>query len=329
MRTALSTLSFPAPTPAVVPDDDHAAAWSIADSLPYGWSEQRPANEAMTSPTARRAPWRDSKDESSLSLLRRISQEISKGISQGISPLVERGYEWLTQQQQQRVQTHRPVPALPAPLRPVGPRPVATPSRTTILAVGAHPDDVEIGCGGTLALHASRGDRIVILTLSSGARAGDPRQRREESRAAAARLGAELVIGSLPDTKMSDGPETIEVISKVVAEHQPSVVYVHSGVDRHQDHRAVHKATMVAARSVPSVYCYQSPSTTVEFSPRRFVSIDGCLDEKQALIQYYASQTAKDYLCPQLIEATARYWGRFVGETAVEPFETIRERITL
>ena len=326
MRTALSTLSFPAPAPSIVPDDDHAASWSIADSLPYGWSEQRPANEAMTKPTARGGSWRDSRDGSSPSLLRRISQ----GIAQGISPLVERGYEWFTQQQQQqRVQIHRPVRALPAPARSVGPRPVASPSRATILAVGAHPDDVEIGCGGTLALHAGRGDRIVILTLSSGARAGDPRQRREESRAAAARLGAELVLGSLPDTKMSDGPETIEVISEVVAEYQPSVVYVHSSVDRHQDHRAVHKATMVAARSVPSVYCYQSPSTTVEFSPRRFVSIDGCLDEKQALIQFYASQTAKDYLCPQLIEATARYWGRFVGETAVEPFETIRERITL
>lgn len=320
MRTALSILSAPVAAPTVVRDDDHTNVWPLTESLPLGWSDARPSNDPMPSPKGRRSSWLELLEESSPSLLRRITQ--------GVSPLIERGVEWLTQQQR-RVHTHSPVRALPAEIRPIGPRPVPSPRRATILAVGAHPDDVEIGCGGTLALHASRGDRVIILTLSSGSRAGDPQQRREESRAAAARLGAELVIGSLPDTKMSDGPETIDMISKAIAQYDPSVVYVHSSADRHQDHRAVHRATMVAARSVPSVYCYQSPSTTVEFSPRRFVSIDGHLGEKQELIGFYASQTAKDYLCPRLIEATARYWGRFVGETAVEPFETVRERITL
>ncbi|MBV1860538.1 MAG: PIG-L family deacetylase [Nannocystaceae bacterium] len=216
----------------------------------------------------------------------------------------------------------RPPLALPAPHR------VQRPARrrSTILAIGAHPDDVEIGCGGTLASHSACGDDIVILTLSGGEAAGEPAVRYAESQAAANRLGAQLVVESLDDTRISEGPATIGAIEAVIARYAPSAVYVHTEADRHQDHRNVHRAAMVAARNVPSVFCYQSPSTTTTFCPTRFVPISEQLDTKLALLSLYDSQNDKSYLAPDLISATAMYWSRFARARHVEPFEVVREQ---
>ena len=70
-----------------------------------------------------------------------------------------------------------------------------------------------------------------------------------------------------------DGAETISIIEAAIRELHPTHVYTHSLEDTHQDHRAVHAASLVAARGVPNVYCYQTPSSTVEFKPHRFVDI--------------------------------------------------------
>lgn len=195
-----------------------------------------------------------------------------------------------------------------------------------VLAIGAHPDDVEIGVGGLLAAHAHAGDAITILTLSRGARGGDAESRQGESLAAADMLGARLFVKDLVDTEISGGGATVRLIEEVVQEIQPTVVYTHSGHDRHQDHRAVSEATIVATRRVGTVACYQSPSATIDFRPTRFVRIDQYLDQKLRLLERFQSQTAnRDYLEPEFVTATARYWSRFGGGKAVEPLEVVRE----
>src|SRR5262249_48999323 len=129
-----------------------------------------------------------------------------------------------------------------------------------VLAIGAHPDDVEIGCGGAMVKHRLHGDVLQILTLSRGAAGGDVHQRAIEAQNAATLLGATLQLGNLRDTYISEGTETIKIIEAAIRELQPTHVYTHCVEDTHQDHRAVHTATLVAARGVPNVYCYQSPS---------------------------------------------------------------------
>ncbi|KIP51879.1 response regulator [Leucobacter komagatae] len=199
-----------------------------------------------------------------------------------------------------------------------------------VLAIGAHPDDVEIGAGGILAAHAAAGDSITVLTLSRGARGGDATSRQFESLAAAELLGARLFLKDLIDTEIPSGGPSVRLIEEVVREVDPTVVYTHSGHDRHQDHRAVSEATIVATRNVGTVACYQSPSATIDYRPTRFVRIEQFLDRKLELLACFGSQTAnRDYLSHDFVTATARYWTRFGGGTAVEPLEVVRESTEL
>lgn len=206
--------------------------------------------------------------------------------------------------------------------------PVSTQQR--VLAVGAHPDDVEIGVGGILAAHRGKGDLVTILTLTSGAVGGDSTTRERESKAAADLLGAEIVFGHLADTRLSHESTLVSTIEAVVRSAAPDVVYTHGSSDLHQDHAAVHHATLVACRRVDRVYGYQSPSSTVAFAPKRFIPIDKHLDAKLASIACYGSQTeVRDYLADDLLRATARYWGRFTNARYAEPLEVLAERTEL
>ena len=198
--------------------------------------------------------------------------------------------------------------------------------RERVLAIGAHPDDVEIGCAGTMLDHRLRGDRVSILTLSRGAVGGDQDRRMDESVAAAEAIGAQLLFADLPDARLDDGLATIELIESVVNTVDPTVIYVHSKHDGHQDHRAVASATASASRGVRRVFAFQSPSATNEFIPTQFVTIDTVLQRKVQVLKMFESQDARNYLDPELIVAGSRYWARQLGANAryAEPFEVIR-----
>jgi LmbE family N-acetylglucosaminyl deacetylase/ActR/RegA family two-component response regulator len=202
--------------------------------------------------------------------------------------------------------------------------------RNIVLAIGAHPDDVEIGVGGLLAAHRAAGDSVAILTLSRGSRGGEADGRQHESLAAAEMLGARLFLEDLPDTAISNSDPTVGIIERVVAEVKPTIVYTHSDHDRHQDHRAVHAAALVATRRVNTVACFQSPSATVDFRPTRFVSIDGFTETKLDLLASFGSQAGiRDYLEPDFVLATARYWSRYGSGKNCEPLEIVREATEL
>lgn len=199
-------------------------------------------------------------------------------------------------------------------------------ARERVLAIGAHPDDVEIGCCGTLLDHRRRGDRITILTLSRGAVGGSTDDRAAEASSTAAAIGAQLLLADLPDTRISEGIDTIALIESVVRAIDPTVVYVHSLHDNHQDHRAVHIATVSATRGVRRVFAYQSPSATNSFLPSQFVSIDEVIERKVRILDMFGSQSGRTYLEPEMVTSGARYWARHLAASAryAEPFEVVR-----
>lgn len=195
-----------------------------------------------------------------------------------------------------------------------------------VLAIGAHPDDVEIGCGGTLLDHRRRGDSISVLTLTQGAVGGDHQARAEESASAAEATGARLLLADLPDTSLDAGIDTIRLIEGVVRQVDPTIVYVHSKSDHHQDHRAAHTAALSATRGVPQIFAFQSPSATNEFAPTKFVAIDDVVVRKVQVLGHFHSQSERPYLEPEMITSAARYWARNLAPRAkyAEPFEVIR-----
>lgn len=197
--------------------------------------------------------------------------------------------------------------------------------RKIILAIGAHPDDVEIGCAGALAKHRTDGDLLHILTLSSGEVGGNSIIRKQESEAAAKFLDAHLFMGDFIDTEILHSLKTIQFIEDVVQQVKPTHVYTHSFHDNHQDHRNTYHSTITACRQISNIYCYQSPSSTVDFRPNVFINIDEFIGIKLLAVSAFASQSnIRPYMRANLIKATARYWGRFCNYHLTEPLEVLK-----
>jgi LmbE family N-acetylglucosaminyl deacetylase/CheY-like chemotaxis protein len=195
-----------------------------------------------------------------------------------------------------------------------------------VLAIGAHPGDIEIGVGGILAAHRAAGDEISLLVMSRGGRLGNVNARQNEAFAAAELLSGRLILEDLADTEISATEPTVGLIEKAVREVNPTIVYVHSDRDLHQDHRAVHGATLLAARGIRTVSCYQSGSSTADFRPNRFMTIDGFVEAKVELVNCHKSQVqASRYYAPDFVAATARYWSRFGDGDFCEPLEIVRD----
>ncbi len=198
--------------------------------------------------------------------------------------------------------------------------------RQHILAIGAHPDDVELGIGGILASHRAIGDQITILTMSDGINGGTTSERRKEAQSAADLLGAMLIAPGLADSRIGADVETIRVIEAAVLASKPDIIYTHSAADTHQDHRSIHFATLVAGRAVAGLYCYGSPSLTNDFHPVRFNDISENLQFKLSLLRCFDSQQHRLYFDPELVIAKAMYWGSVGRWRYAEPLEVIHER---
>jgi LmbE family N-acetylglucosaminyl deacetylase len=182
-----------------------------------------------------------------------------------------------------------------------------------VLAIGAHPDDIELGCGGALLAHVDAGDRVTMLVVTGGENGpGDSAHisgRRAEQVAAARTLGATLRWGGLTDCAIPTDSSTVAVIESVLDETGAELVYVHAPDDSHQDHRAVTAATLAAARRLPRVLHYQSPST-LAFTPTLFVDVTAHLTGKLAALRCHASQVDLSAMVePDAVVASARHWG--------------------
>jgi two-component system, NtrC family, response regulator HydG len=203
-------------------------------------------------------------------------------------------------------------------------------ARQAVLAIGAHPGDVEMGTAGTLLAHRGIGHKVSILTLTRGASrtigGSGEGARAGGSEMAALALGATLFLEDLQDTSIEEGDPATGVIRRVIETVRPTAIYTHSLHDARLDHRNTHRAAMMAAREVGCVYCFQSPSATAEFRPTCFVTIDEQVERKLLAIKAFASRgQARDCLEPDLIESTARHWSLPGRGRYAEAFEVIRE----
>ena len=162
-----------------------------------------------------------------------------------------------------------------------------------ILAIGAHPDDIEFGCGGTLIKYALKGHDTYLLILTDGGKGGDPAERRKEQEEAAKVLGAQqLFWGGYQDTEVPIERDLIQKVEGVLHRVRPDLIFVHWGDDTHQDHRHLSTSIVTASRYTRNVLFYEGP-TTANFTPSIYVDIDAVLERKLTALKVHASQVVK------------------------------------
>lgn len=200
-----------------------------------------------------------------------------------------------------------------------------------ILAIGAHPDDIEIGCGGTLKKLIDRGTRVYGVVLTKGQN-GQHATDCHECGASLKSLGVrETHILDFKDGYINFDAGVVSAIEKFVKQYEPEEIYGHSIHDRHQDHMFTGYATIAAARKSPKIYLYQSPSSTSEFSPTSFSVITKNIEDKINALGFYSSQLERDSILDlDWVRAEAIYWGHKSltnngKKDFVEAFEMFRE----
>lgn len=185
-----------------------------------------------------------------------------------------------------------------------------------VVSIGAHPDDVELGMGGTLAKHMARGDDVQIVICTLGGVSGDPKQREEEANNAAKVLGIRRPhILDFPVSKLNRPSKEFEnIIKKLVEKTNPDRIYTHSPHDNHQVHVSASKSISRGAKAVKQLLFYEViSSTTPYFIPNAFVDITSYIDLKIKSMDEHRSQSSRFYMAPNVARSLAntRYvWGK-------------------
>jgi bacillithiol biosynthesis deacetylase BshB1 len=221
-----------------------------------------------------------------------------------------------------------------------------------VLAIGAHPDDIELGCGGTLALLARRGRKVGILHLTRGERGtrGTAEERRAEAERAAEALGAvELAFLDCGDGGLRTGPAEEDALIAVLRDWRPDLVIGPTPHDRHPDHTRGHQLVEAAAfyaglknRGDGEPYRPAAVFSFMQhdlFRPSFLVDVTSAWEAKLASLAAYRSQLhqpgegekGKSGNEPPLtkvatpefrlaVEGRARHYGLLIGAAFAEPF---------
>lgn len=207
------------------------------------------------------------------------------------------------------------------------------------VCVGAHPDDVEIGMGGTVAKLSGAGARVAIIDLTDGEPTphGSPEIRATESKAAAAILGADRRTLSQPNRYLFDTVDARRELAQVLRELRPRMLFLPYASDAHPDHVAA-ASIGIAARFYakltktdmsgepfypPRVYRYMAVHQSIVAEPSFVVDITDELGTKVLALEAYRSQfgdnPANSGVVP-MIERMAEHWGTVARTGAGEPF---------
>jgi LmbE family N-acetylglucosaminyl deacetylase len=183
----------------------------------------------------------------------------------------------------------------------------------TVLAIGAHPDDCDLGAGGVAALYARRGHQVHFVSLTNGdaghqSMAGAPlaRRRQAEAQAAAAVIGIRYMVLDNHDGELEPSLANRRAVIRLIREIRPDLILTHRLNDYHPDHRYTAQlvqdaAYMVAVPNVVGlsqrlpanpVICYMSDTflRPYPFTPDVVVSVDDVLEVKMQMLHQHTSQ---------------------------------------
>jgi LmbE family N-acetylglucosaminyl deacetylase len=200
-----------------------------------------------------------------------------------------------------------------------------------VVCVGAHPDDPESGCGGTLARYAAAGHRVTVMYLTrgeggiKGKSAEDAAAiRSAEAEEACKLLGARPVFVGQIDGATEVNRERAQALRKLLLAEEPDVVFTHWPLDTHPDHQAASLLTLRAYLEAPRrfpLYFFEvnSGSQTLGFVPSAYVDITATRERKKAALFAHRSQDG-ERIYRVHHEVMENFRGRELGVAAAEAF---------
>ncbi len=208
------------------------------------------------------------------------------------------------------------------------------PPSLRVVCVGAHPDDPESGCGGTLARYALAGHHVSVIYLTRG-EAGIPGKshdeaaaiRTAEAQAACKGLGAKPIFAGQIDGATEITRKAADTLANLLNEEKPDVVFTHWPIDTHFDHQAASMLTIrayLASRPHWTLYFFEvnSGSQTLAFMPTAYVDISATREKKkQALFAHKSQEGERIYRSHHEVMEVFR--GRELGVTAAEAFVSL------
>lgn len=202
----------------------------------------------------------------------------------------------------------------------------------SVLALGAHPDDLEIGMGGTIAKLAATGYDVslVVATLPNFVKTDKKEERRNESIMSAKVMGCKSpeFLDLAPD-EIVFGRRFVTKIDEIINRYNPGVVFTQWIGDSHQDHQALTRAVIAASRDLTDLFMYETtiPGGITEnaFRPQLYVDITDTLEIKKNALDCFESQKIRcGHLWIDAIIGRSAYRGYQLNTKHAEAFEVIR-----
>jgi len=196
-----------------------------------------------------------------------------------------------------------------------------------VLIFGAHPDDVEVGMGGTIAKYAEKGHKVLVVIATIP---NNKKIREKEAKASAKFLGAQLLLLNIKPEEIIFSRKLVSIFDQVIKDFSPDVVYMHWNHDSHQDHVAVANTIIASTRkNNSSLYMYEQtiPGGNVPygFKLQMFVDITDVIEKKIESIRMHKSQLKVngDWWIYG-VKGRASYRGYQINVKYAEAFEIVR-----
>lgn len=164
-----------------------------------------------------------------------------------------------------------------------------------VLLVGAHPDDIEIGCTGTILKLKKNGKKVYCVVMTNGGNWEKKtyEDRLDEQKNSFNHLSIDKVIyGPCQDGNIKHIPNLIDFISEIIRKYQIDTIITHYKNDTHQDHKATSLISKSASINCKNLLYFES-LTSIDFKPNFFVEINTYEKEKQKVLSYFTSQNDK------------------------------------
>lgn len=217
-------------------------------------------------------------------------------------------------------------------------------SFASIVVVGAHFDDIEIGCGGLLAKAIKSGSVVTAIIVGDGdyrdihgTAMRTAHQALKENGQSLSSLGVQNIVTlSFPESKIPYDAESISAIEAILEKTNPELIITHWTHDTHQDHQNTSRATIAASRYHDSIWMWEpifpsGRSPVLNFSPRIYVDISTEIDQKIRSIEFHQSQVEKFFKkgirWTDGIRSRAAFRGFESGCSFAETFEPVRMKL--